>query len=501
MSQRKSDFEDNNINKKPRLDMTQEQNQEQNFFQSVGEAAQTVDQEQVPQQQQQQDEGIRQTGAADAEGHPVQEIDSLCMNCHKDGVTRLLLTSIPYFREVIIMSFECQHCGLKNSEIQPASTIQERGAKYVLKVEDKKDFNKQVVKSESAICKFVELDIEIPAKKGQLTTLEGLLQEMIDDLEMDQPQRKEIQPELYQKIDVFLKKVRSTINCEEGTLPITFYVDDPAGNSWIEYVPGEPQHKWSCIEYQRLPQQNVDLGLVSADEVAQHEQAEAQNNEEKDRNPSATGFISDQTDIENFENEVQSFHATCSSCYKPCSTHMKQVNIPHFKDVIIMSTSCDHCGYKSNEVKTGGAIPDKGKRVKLFCDDAEDLARDILKSETCGLIIPELNLDLTPGTLGGRFTTLEGLLTQVREELHSRVFSQTSDSMEAETKDRWEKFFVKLDEAISGKAKFTVIMEDPLAASYIQNVYAPDPDPNMVIEEFERTDEQNETLGLNDMKV
>ncbi|GME88074.1 unnamed protein product [Ambrosiozyma monospora] len=180
---------------------------------------------------------------------------------------------------------------------------------------------------------------------------------------------------------------------------------------------------------------------------------------------------------------------------------MKQVNIPHFKDVIIMSTSCDHCGYKSNEVKTGGAIPDKGKRVKLLCDDPEDLARDILKSETCGLVIPELNLDLTPGTLGGRFTTLEGLLTQVREELHSRVFSQTSDSMEAETKDRWEKFFAKLDEAIAGKVKFTVVMEDPLAASYIQNVYAPDPDPNMVVEEFERTEEQNETLGLNDMKV
>ncbi|GMF07890.1 unnamed protein product [Ambrosiozyma monospora] len=223
-----------------------EQNQAQNFFQPVGEAAQTVDQEEVPQQQLQQDEGIRQTGAADAEGHPVQEIDSLCMNCHKDGVTRLLLTSIPYFREVIIMSFECQHCGFKNSEIQPASTIQQRGAKYVLKVEDKKDFNKQVVKSESASCKFVELDIEIPAKKGQLTTVEGLLQEMIDDLEMDQPQRKEVQPEIYEKIEEFLKKVRATINCEEGTLPLTFYVDDPAGNSWIEYVPGEPQHKWSC---------------------------------------------------------------------------------------------------------------------------------------------------------------------------------------------------------------------------------------------------------------
>lgn len=76
----------------------------------------------------------------------------------------------------------------------------------------------------------------------------------------------------------------------------------------------------------------------------------------------------------------------------------------------------------------------------LKITDPEDLARDILKSETCGLNIPELNLDLTPGTLGGRFTTIEGLLNQVSTELHTRVFTQTSDSMDEETKTRWVTF-------------------------------------------------------------
>lgn len=32
-------------------------------------------------------------------------------------------------------------------------------------------------------------------------------------------------------------------------------------------------------------------------------------------------------------------------------------------------------------------------------------------------------------------------------------------------------------------------------------MYAPDPDPNMTIETYERSWEQNEELGLNDMKV
>ena len=129
------------------------------------------------------------------------------------------------------------------------------------------------------------------------------------------------------------------------------------------------------------------------------------------------------------------------------------------------------------------------------------MARDVLKSESCGIQIPELDLDLTPGTLGGRFTTLEGLLKQVYDELKSRVFTETSDSMDPETYNRWNNFLARLQSAFTGQIEFTVIMEDPLAGSYIQNVYAPDDDPNMTITDYDRTDEQNEDLGLNDMVV
>jgi zinc finger protein len=48
---------------------------------------------------------------------------------------------------------------------------------------------------------------------------------------------------------------------------------------------------------------------------------------------------------------------------------------------------------------------------------------------------------------------------------------------------------------------FTVILDDPLANSYIQNAYAPDVDPCLTEEEYDRTFEQNEELGLNDINV
>lgn len=44
-----------------------------------------------------------------------------------------------------------------------------------------------------------------------------------------------------------------------------------------------------------------------------------------------------------------------------------------------MSTNCDHCGYRDNEVKSGGAISEKGKRITLRVEDREDLSRDVLK--------------------------------------------------------------------------------------------------------------------------
>lgn len=459
-------------------------------FTTVGDQAQDID------------TSVHSTGAGDAQGHPVQEVETLCMNCHENGTTRMLLTKIPYFREIILMSFECPHCGLKNAEIQPAAEIAEKGLRYVYKIESKDDFSRQVVKSELATCVFSELELEIPPERGQLTNIEGLLAETVANLKGDQEARKEAQPEVYTKIEAFIARVEAYLRGEN--LPLSFYVDDPAGNSWIEYVPGQPAHQWLMYEYNRTAEQNVFLGLISADDVAQQKQLELEKKQAATSSNVSAGLAStdnDNDDIENLANEVQTFHATCSSCYRPCQTHMKTVNIPHFKDVVIMSTVCDECGYKSNEVKTGGEIPAKGSRISLRVTDPEDLARDILKSETCGLTIPELNLDLTPGTLGGRFTTIEGLLTQVYEELHGRVFSQTSDSMDEATKQRWTSFFAKLQDATEGKIGFTICMEDPLAASYIQNVYAPDNDPNMVVEEFDRTFQQNEDLGLNDMKT
>jgi zinc finger protein len=60
--------------------------------------------------------------------------------------------------------------------------------------------------------------------------------------------------------------------------------------------------------------------------------------------------------------------------------------------------------------------------------------------------IPEIDLVLQAGTLGGRFTTLEGILNQVYEELSEKVFT-TGDSSSSEDRSKVQVFLKNLQEA------------------------------------------------------
>ena len=405
------------------------------------------------------------------------------------------------------MSFYCPHCHFKNSEIQSAGAIQPKGARYTFTLASAADFSRQVIKGERCTAKFAELDIEIPPGRGQITNVESLLRTTIDDLAFAQPTRRGLDEDVYNKIEALISRGRAMLDGVE--LPVTLLMDDPTGNSLIQPSPDNMDHRWTRVDYERSPEQNEALMLQGTSDAADEESGVAQPGVEPvpDFKKAFDAGASD--DI--VPDEVYSFPASCPGCARPCTTHMKMVDIPHFKEVIIMSTVCHHCGYRSNEVKTGGTVPSQGRRITLRVEDAEDLARDILKSESCAFSCPELKLSVNPGTLGGRFTTVEGLLTQIRDNLNSQVFdvadvgqrssSSGHDSMPAQEKKTWEGFFAGLDSAIKAERKFTVILEDPLASSYVQNLYAPDPDPQLTIQDYERTDEENEDLGLNDIKT
>lgn len=491
-------------------DERQPEGKQPEFFEPIGQTAERL--------QATSSTDVNRLGEADGdddlgEGHAegVDSIESLCMNCGKNGSTRMLLTSIPFFREVIIVSFRCPHCNHSNNSIQSAGQIQTRGSIYTVKnVSRAIDLNRQVIKSEHGIVRIKELEFEIPKGNGKMTTIEGLIRASLDDLSLDQPVRKHMDPVLYQKIEEILEKLTAIL--ELRSAPVTVELEDITGNSFIEAIDGLSDPQWAKREFNRTKEQNVELGVGPAEEVDQNEVAD-------------TGLTDD------FEgedpDEIYSFPTTCGSCGHTLNTRMKKLDIPHFKEIILMSTNCGSCGYKDNEVKSASAISPLGTKLILKVNDKEDLSRDILKSETASMTIPEIDLQLNPGTLGGRFTTLEGLLNQVFDELNEKVFARgdsavvrqpsglqsideltenqpTLPQQETESnrsKSSMDLFLEKFKKVIAVEIPFTVILDDPLSNSYIQNIFAPDEDPSMERIEYERSFDQNEDLGLNDINT
>ena len=366
--------------------------------------------------------------------------------------------------------------------------LAEKGCKLTCVVTDAKDLNRQLVRTEYASLSIPELELEFPAsfKKSYLTTIEGILRGTIQDLSAGQEHRKEQYPDIHAKIESIIAKIEEFL---VKPTKLTIIIDDPSGNSYVEsYCYPKTDPKIRSIFYVRSREQMIQMGYRAEDEEQEVNEKDVV---EEDGIDSAHHEIDKQ--------EVFHFHTNCPACQKPTETRMHLIEIPYFKEVLIMATTCDLCGYKTNEVKTSGAVSEKGKRITLKVTSIEDLSRDILKSETCKLCIPEIDLELDTGTLGGRFTTLEGLLMQVHNELESKVSFLQGDSGDNEKRFLFQGLLANILSICRAERECTVIIDDPLANSYLQNIYAPDDDPFMTIEYYERTEEQNEDLGINDM--
>ena len=87
----------------------------------------------------------------------------------------------------------------------------EHGTIYTTRILSREDMNRQLVKSASCTVNIPEYELTIPASKGQLTTVEGLLRDVVHDLSMDQPLRRIESPDAYEKIEALLNKIKTNL--------------------------------------------------------------------------------------------------------------------------------------------------------------------------------------------------------------------------------------------------------------------------------------------------
>lgn len=265
-------------------------------------------------------------------------------------MTRLLLTSIPHFREgalsfaafgtahrmvyshsglVQLRTLRSVRCrfsfekvshtpaGNTNNEIQSAGEISNQGTIYTVKVTDREDLDREIVKSEHGTITIPEYELTIPPGKGQMTTIEGLISDVIADLALDQPVRMHTDAATHDKIEALLNKLRRLVDAEQDLPAFTVSVDDPSGNSFAQpSILGLSDPKWRKRQYNRTKEQNIQIGLLAP--------------EAADPPPPRVATLTDDMDGE-MPAEVFSFPSTCSSCGSTLETLMKKVIIPHFK--------------------------------------------------------------------------------------------------------------------------------------------------------------------------
>jgi zinc finger protein len=427
-------------------------------------------------------------------------IESLCMNCEAQGKTTLLFTRIPFFQEVIVVAFECEECGYKNNELQPAGKLKDQGQNLVLTCIKAEDLNRDVVKSEHCSLKIAELDFEIPAArtKGSLNTIEGHLSNTIDDLSMYQDARRIQDPETAAKVDDFIAKLTKLRDGE--AFPFTLELDDPSGNSYIKnpYAPSEDA-QMKIKYYNRSLEQMKIMGYNPENTYEEEKKTE----EPKDEHITAHRVDFNKpmvVDGYGVKEEALIFATPCHSCGLMGENNMCTVSVPYFKELIIMAFSCDKCGAKSREVKVGGETSEKAKRITLKVNHEDDLRRDLFKSETAIIKVPEIELELTLGDVGGIYTTVEGLVEQIHDHMKDNN-PFIGDSAQSELREKLDKFFEQLKNLQNLAHPWTLILDDPMANCFIQNPFHPETDHKVEVEIYDRTWDQNEELGLNDMKT
>jgi zinc finger protein len=470
----------------------------------------------------------------DADAKPDQEgdgfedtmkIKSACPACHSpNGETRILVREYPFFGQIVISSFECSDCGHRNNEAKPSGDVKEKGVKMTVTVATKRDLNREVVISRFTDIEVPHLGLQIPCNpsktEGRLTTLEGVLQGLTVMLDASAKQYEaaaaadSTNEDVATRASRLRKMVGDLAHCAAGTtpsLPFSVVLDDCSGVAAVEN-PSAPEPDAGCVveSYTRTPEQDEKTCCVRAtneDESAEKKARDEMKKRLEARREKRIGRLVKPDDISRLyvaaDGRDVRFPVECGVCGGRAENRMAITNVPHFQDIMLMCIVCDHCGYKDAEVKTSGAIAAQGKRITVHVtpENAMDiLQRDVLKSPDCHVAVPEIGLELNRGTLGGIYTTVEGLLSQTRDQLRevsSHFFS--GDSASPEARKKFEDFFAEIEQALAGELAFTMVMSDPTAGSWVYNPKHPVPDPAVEVELYERTEEENEELGLNQM--
>ncbi|MEA3558167.1 MAG: ZPR1 zinc finger domain-containing protein, partial [Candidatus Thermoplasmatota archaeon] len=135
----------------------------------------------------------------------------------------------------------------------------------------------------------------------------------------------------------------------------------------------------------------------------------------------------------------------CPACIQGVlDIDQKEVEIPHFGNIMISTMSCKSCGYRTSDV-----IPlTKHLPKRYFCivDQPDKLAIRVIRSGTSVVRIPELGARIDPGPFSeGYISNIEGILIRFRDILLHLLKDLDQDNDQIGIPDRIERTNVVIE--------------------------------------------------------
>ncbi|MGF3499139.1 MAG: ZPR1 zinc finger domain-containing protein [Candidatus Methanosuratincola sp.] len=157
-----------------------------------------------------------------------------------------------------------------------------------------------------------------------------------------------------------------------------------------------------------------------------------------------------------------SYKAICPGCgEETLAVEELYDEIPGLGKAVLVSMYCPKCGVSAyHEIP----LENRGiRRVEFRVSGGKDLSARVIRSPTGKILIPELGLELSPGSRPvGFVTNVEGVLQRFLE-----VAEQLAGIEEGPKREEAEMAVKRIRSAMGGILPFTIIIEDDLGNSAI----------------------------------
>jgi zinc finger protein len=149
---------------------------------------------------------------------------------------------------------------------------------------------------------------------------------------------------------------------------------------------------------------------------------------------------------------------TCPLCGTESEVHVVPYDIPFFGEVMIFTAVCTSCGYRATDVLM--LSEEKQTRCEMVISSVEDVNAIVVRSSSGTIEIPELGVSVEPKRGEAFITTIEGVLQRVENVVKML-------GKEGASKKRADAVLKQIAEIKLGKARMTLIIEDPTGNSAI----------------------------------